>query len=64
MLKIYNLANKKEYLKEVAILEHNEWGKIQENSEELEIKITKKINKINEQFKEKNFCKLILLDND
>ena len=44
MLKIYNLANKKEYLKEVAILEHNEWGKIQENSEELEIKITKKIN--------------------
>ena len=64
MLKIYNLTNKKEYLKEVAILEYNEWGKIQENNEELEIKITKKINKINEQFKEKNFCKLILLDND
>ncbi len=26
MLKIYNLEDKKEYLREVAILEHNEWG--------------------------------------
>lgn len=25
MLKIYNLEDKKEYLREVAILEHNEW---------------------------------------
>ena len=32
MLKIYNLANKKEYVKEVAILENNEWGEENEKS--------------------------------
>lgn len=27
MLKIYNIKDKKEYIKEVAILTQNEWGK-------------------------------------
>ena len=64
MLKIYNLANKKEYLKEVAILEHNEWGTKTSNKEELEQRINKKIENINEQFNNPYFCKLILLENN
>lgn len=64
MLKIYNLKDKKEYLREVAILEHNEWGKATNSDKEFENKIDKKIEKINNLFDNLYFCKLILLDNN
>lgn len=64
MLKIYNLKDKRDYLKQVAILEHNEWGHTTSNTQEFENKINKKIENIVNQFNNKYFCKLILLDND
>lgn len=64
MLKIYNLKDKKEFLREVAILEHNEWGTEVNNEEELNNKINRKIERINKLFDDINFCKLILLDDD
>ena len=64
MLQICNLENKKEYLREVAILEHNEWGHKTENNEDFENSINRKIDSINENFKDDFFCKLILLDTD
>lgn len=59
-MEIYNLKDKKEYLEEVAILEHNEWAKNKEDNYQERIK--RKIAKINSLFEEKNFVKLILLD--
>lgn len=61
-MKIYNLIEKQKYLKEVAILEYNEWAKDKEKNKEE--RIESKINKIKKQFNENNFCKLILLDNE
>ena len=64
MLKIYNLKDKKEFLREVAVLEHNEWGTVVDDDEKLNNKINRKIEKIKKQFEDNYFCKLILLDND
>lgn len=64
MLKIYNLKNKLEYLKEVAILEYNEWGSKAKSKKEFENKINLKVEKINQLFDHKYFCKLILVDDD
>ena len=61
MLKIYNIKDKQEYLKEVAILTQNEWGKSNLTKQEYEIKINKKIEKIKKFFDNKYYCKLILL---
>ena len=56
MLKIYNLKDKRDYLKQVAILEHNEWGHTTSNTQEFENKINKKIENIVNQFNNKYFC--------
>lgn len=64
MLKIYNIKDKQEYLKEVAILTQNEWGKSNLTKQEYEIKINKKIEKIKKFFDNKYYCKLILLKED
>ena len=64
MLKIYNIKDKQEYLKEVAILTQNEWGKSNLTKQEYEVKINKKIEKINKGFDNKYYCKLILLKED
>ena len=40
MLKVYNIKDKIEYLREVAILEHNEWAK--DPQESFEDRINKK----------------------
>lgn len=61
MLKIYNLEDKQEYIKEVAKLTQKEWGDKNLNKSEFENKINKKIDKIKKMFKEKYYCKLILL---
>ena len=64
MLKIYNLKDKQEYIKEIAILTQREWGKRNLSSNEFENKIIKKINKIRRLFDDKYYCKLILLDDN
>ena len=57
-MKIYNILEKPEYLKEVLDLELKEWGTYTEDN------LTKKINKVQELLKLDNFAKLILLDED
>lgn len=57
-MKVYNILEKKEYLNEVLDLELREWGTYSKEN------LTKKINKVNELLKLKNFAKLILLDKD
>lgn len=64
MLKIYNIKDKQEYLREVAILTQLEWGKNNLSKEEFENKIDKKIEKIKNSFEKKDYCKLILLDDN
>lgn len=64
MLKIYNIKDKQEYLKEVAILTQKEWGKTCNTQAEFNQKILRKIEKIKNNLDNKNYCKLILLDND
>ena len=63
-MRIYNIKDKKEYLKEVAILTQKEWGKKNLTEEEFNIKIDKKINNILNLLDQKDYCKLILLDDD
>lgn len=45
MLKVYNIIERQEYLEEVAILTHNEWGKKNLTEEEYQKKIKDKIKK-------------------
>ena len=62
MLKIYNIKDKQEYLKEVAELTQKEWGKQIASPLEYTIKINKKIAKIIQNFDNPLYCKLVLLD--
>ena len=62
LLEIFNLKDKLEYLDEVAELEYDEWADNKEINKEKRIERKKK--KICTMFTEKNFCKIILVDND
>lgn len=62
MLKIYNIKEKTEYIKEVATLNQLEWGKIITNEDEFENKINNKVEKIVSNLDNHNFCILVLLD--
>lgn len=62
MLKIYNIREKQEYLKEVATLTQLEWGSKSDKEEEFNNKVNKKIEKIINNFNNPYYCKLILLD--
>ena len=64
MLKIYNIKEKQEFLREVAILTQIEWGKETNSKEEFRGKINKKISKIINNFNNPLYCKLILLENN
>ena len=64
MLKIYNIKEKPQYIKEVAILTQKKWGKKTVTKEEFEEKINKKISKIYNNLDNPLYCKLILLDDD
>lgn len=64
MLKIYNIKEKQEFLREVAELTQKEWGSKTNSEEEFEEKINKKISKIINNFNNPLYCKLVLLDND
>ena len=61
MLKICNIKDKPEFLREVAILTQEEWGRKTNSNEEFEEKINKKIYKIVRNFDNPLYCKLILL---
>lgn len=62
--RICNLKDNKQYCREIAILEHNEWGETYENMEEFNEKIDKKVEKMEELFDNPSFCKLILLEDN
>ena len=64
MLKIYNIKEKQEFLREVAILTQKEWGSKTISKEEFEEKINKKISKIIDNFNNPLYCKLVLLNDD
>lgn len=64
MLKIYNIKEKQEFLREVAELTQKEWGSKTNSKEEFEEKINKKISKMINNFDNPLYCKLILLDNN
>lgn len=64
MLKIYNIKDKQEYLKEVAELTQKEWGSKTNSIEEFNEKIERKINKIISNLNNPNYCKLILLQDN
>ena len=61
MLKICNIKDKPEFLREVAILTQEEWGRKTNSNEEFEEKINKKIYIIVRNFDNPLYCKLILL---
>ena len=62
-MKIYNIKDKQEYIKEVAKLSKLEWAEYT-TEEELNNKIQQTINKIKNNLDNPNYCKLILLDDD
>lgn len=64
MLRIYNIKDKREYLKEVAILTQKEWGKAFNFQSEFDKKVNDKIIKIIRNLDNKYYCKLILLDEE
>ena len=64
MLKIYNIEEKQEYLEEVVSLTQKEWGKQNLSKKQFCEKVNDKIEKIKKLFKNRYYCKLILLDND
>ena len=64
MLKIYNIKDKLEYIKEIAILTQEEWGEKGLSTDEFDNKVNKKIEKIKSNLDDKLYCKLILLDDD
>lgn len=61
-MEIYNLKDKLEYLDEVVKLEYEEWAKA--DKDQKEERLSKKKDKIMKLFPEKNFCKLILVNNN
>lgn len=63
MLKIYNIKEKQEYIKEIAELTQKDWGSPTYSKEEFNAKVSKKISKIKENLNNPLFCKLILLSN-
>lgn len=63
MLKIYNLKEKMEYVREISVLTQHEWGTYS-SEEEFEFKVNKKIEKIKANLDKINYCKLILLDDE
>ena len=64
MLKIYNIKDRQEYLKEVETLTRLEWSSKIETKEVFNKKVEEKINIVKNSFNNPYFSKLILLDDD
>ena len=63
MIRIYNIKDKMEHLKEVSELTVKEWGKYSSQNE-FNTKVKKKIEKIKNCLDRNDYCKLILLNNN
>lgn len=61
-MKIYNIKDRQEYIKEFAELTKKEWGKNSLKKEDFDKEIQVKIKKIKEQLNNTNYCTLILLE--
>lgn len=61
-MKIYDIKEKQEYIREVAELTQKEWGSMVNSKEEFDERVNRKIEKILSRLEDKNYCKLILLD--
>ena len=61
MMKIFDLKDRQELLYEVMELELKEWGSFNNNIDE---KINKKIEKYFKYYRDIDFCKLVLVDDD
>lgn len=64
MLRICDIKDNKEYLEEVAVLTQKEWGTKNLSNEEFKLKVAKKIEKITSLLDRRDYCKLLLLDDD
>ncbi len=62
MLKIYNIIDKTNYLEEVVVLEYEEWAENPEQDKRN--RIARNIEKIKSRLKEKDFCKLVLVEDN
>lgn len=61
-LKIYNVKDKIEYLREVLTLEYLEWS--ENKTSDIEHTIDKKVEKVESMLERNDFCKLVLLNGD
>ena len=64
MIEIYNIRDRREYLREVATLTQIEWGNSNLSKNKLQEKINKKIEKIEKLLDNPYYCKLVLIDNN
>lgn len=64
MLKVYNLKDKPKYIEEISILTQKEWGEKNLSKKEFNLRVKKKISKIKSNFKNFNYSKLILLEDN
>ena len=64
MLKIYNIKDKLQYIREVAVLTQKEWGEKNVSEEQFEIRVNRCVERIKAQLGNPYYCKLILLDDD
>lgn len=62
-MEVYNINQKTEYIREVAELTQRQWGNKSYSEEKIQEKIKSKCKKIQENMNKKDYCKLILLDN-
>lgn len=63
-MKIYNITEKQEFIREVAELTQKEWGSKTNAQEEFENKVNNTIEKILSRMNDENYCKLVLVDNN
>ncbi len=61
-MEIVNIKEKPEFLREVVTLEHDEWASNKNDNRDERIEL--KYNKVRNLLNNKNFCKLILIDNN
>ncbi|MBR3720876.1 MAG: GNAT family N-acetyltransferase [Clostridia bacterium] len=64
MLEIYNIKDKPQYIEEVAMLTQKEWGIKNVSEEEFKNRVSRSIERINNNLNNPYYCKLILLDGD
>lgn len=64
MLKICDLKDNISYLREIAILTQKEWGNKDLTEDEFNERVVKKEEKIKSLLDNKDYCKLLLLDDD